>query len=200
MSNDAAVPPQPNQPSVDQSDRTGPDQPAPVRPDPGRAADLHPRSASRPTGTCPWRRAAGGPRSTTASTTPAATWPAEDGGAMAEYDALVNHVTLWNVAVERQIQVKGPDAEAFVNFVITRDATKIPVDARPLRDPLQRGGRHPQRPGAAAGRRGRVLVQPVRLRPVALAAGGQRRASGSTWRSPRSTSAPCRSRAPSRST
>ncbi|WP_366556442.1 glycine cleavage T C-terminal barrel domain-containing protein [Aquibaculum sediminis] len=49
----------------------------------------------------------------------------EDGGAMAEYDALVNRVTLWNVAVERQIQVKGPDAEAFVNFVITRDATKI---------------------------------------------------------------------------
>ncbi|GAA4480552.1 glycine cleavage T C-terminal barrel domain-containing protein [Enteractinococcus fodinae] len=51
----------------------------------------------------------------------------EDGGAMVEYDALVNHVTLWNVAVERQIQVKGPDAEAYVNFVITRDATKIPV-------------------------------------------------------------------------
>lgn len=49
----------------------------------------------------------------------------EDGGAMAEYDALVNRVTLWNVAVERQIRVKGPDAEAFVNFVITRDATKI---------------------------------------------------------------------------
>ena len=49
------------------------------------------------------------------------------GGAMVEYDALVNHVTMWNVAVERQIQVKGPDAEAFVNFVITRDATKIPV-------------------------------------------------------------------------
>lgn len=50
----------------------------------------------------------------------------EDGGMMVEYDALVNHVTLWNVAVERQIQVKGPDAEAFVNFVITRDAAKIP--------------------------------------------------------------------------
>jgi glycine cleavage system aminomethyltransferase T len=50
----------------------------------------------------------------------------EDGGMMVEYDALVNHVTLWNVAVERQIQVKGPDAEAFVNYVITRDATKIP--------------------------------------------------------------------------
>lgn len=51
----------------------------------------------------------------------------EDGGAYVEYDALVNHVTLWNVAVERQIQVKGPDAAAFVNFVITRDAAKIPV-------------------------------------------------------------------------
>ena len=49
----------------------------------------------------------------------------EDGGAMAEYDALVNRVTLWNVAVERQIRVRGPQAEAFVNRVITRDATKI---------------------------------------------------------------------------
>ncbi len=49
----------------------------------------------------------------------------EDGGAMAEYRALVDRVTLWDVAVERQIQVKGPEAEAFVNFVITRDATKL---------------------------------------------------------------------------
>ena len=49
----------------------------------------------------------------------------QDGGAMAEYDALINHVSLWNVAVERQIQVKGPDAAAFVNYVITRDATLI---------------------------------------------------------------------------
>lgn len=49
----------------------------------------------------------------------------EDGGAAAEHDALVNHVTLWNVAVERQIRVAGPDAEAFVNYVITRDATRI---------------------------------------------------------------------------
>ena len=44
---------------------------------------------------------------------------------MAEYDALVNRVTMWNVAVERQIRVKGADAEAFVNYVITRDASKI---------------------------------------------------------------------------
>jgi len=49
----------------------------------------------------------------------------EDGGAMVEYEAIKNHVTMWNVAVERQIQVKGPDAEAFVDYVITRDASKI---------------------------------------------------------------------------
>jgi glycine cleavage system aminomethyltransferase T len=49
----------------------------------------------------------------------------EDGGMMEEYEALVNRVTLWDVAVERQIRVKGPDAEDLVNYVITRDATKI---------------------------------------------------------------------------
>jgi len=49
----------------------------------------------------------------------------EDGGTMAEYDALVNDVTLWDVAVERQIRVEGPEAEEFVNYVITRDATEI---------------------------------------------------------------------------
>jgi len=49
----------------------------------------------------------------------------DEGGAMAEYEALVNRVTLWNVAVQRQIRVRGPDAEAFVNRVITRDATRI---------------------------------------------------------------------------
>jgi len=55
----------------------------------------------------------------------------EDGGAMAEYQALMNRVTLWNVAVERQIRVKGPDAEAFVNRVITRDASRIaPMKAK----------------------------------------------------------------------
>ena len=51
----------------------------------------------------------------------------EDGGAMVEYDSLVNHVTMWNVAVERQIRVKGPDALKFTNYVITRDASRIEV-------------------------------------------------------------------------
>ena len=50
---------------------------------------------------------------------------------MVEYEAIKNHVTLWDVAVERQIMVKGADAEAFVDHVITRDATQIsPMRAR----------------------------------------------------------------------
>jgi len=47
------------------------------------------------------------------------------GGLDAEYELLVNDVTLMDVAVERQIRVAGPDAEAFVNYVVTRDATEI---------------------------------------------------------------------------
>ena len=77
----------------------------------------------------------------------------EDGGAMVEYEALVNHVTLWNVAVERQIQVKGPDAEAFVDHVITRDATRIaPMHAKYVILCNEAGG---------------VLNDPVLLRPAA---------------------------------
>ena len=51
------------------------------------------------------------------------------GGLMKEYEYLTKHVTMWNVAVERQIQVKGPDAAEFVNKLITRDVhKKLPVD------------------------------------------------------------------------
>ncbi|NNC23861.1 aminomethyl transferase family protein [Salinisphaera sp. USBA-960] len=49
----------------------------------------------------------------------------QDGGAMVEYRSLINDVTLWNVAVERPIRVKGPDAEAFSNYVCTRDCTRV---------------------------------------------------------------------------
>ena len=54
----------------------------------------------------------------------------EDGGAMVEYDAIVNHVTMWNVAVERQIQVKGPDAEKFVDYVITVSYTHLTLPTK----------------------------------------------------------------------
>ena len=52
----------------------------------------------------------------------------EDGGLMKEYEYLTQGVTMWNVAVERQIRVKGPDAANFVDLLITRDVhKKVPV-------------------------------------------------------------------------
>ena len=55
--------------------------------------------------------------------------PREEGGMDAEYEQLCNRVAVINVAVERQIQVKGPDAEKFVDFVITRKASAIKVSS-----------------------------------------------------------------------
>ncbi len=58
---------------------------------------------------------------------PRAYFRSEDGGLMEEYKYLTEHVTMWNVAVERQIRVKGPDAERFVDMVITRKASSVEV-------------------------------------------------------------------------
>lgn len=38
-----------------------------------------------------------------------------------EYWSLVNHVTLWDVACERQVEVKGPDASRFVRLLTPRN-------------------------------------------------------------------------------
>ena len=52
----------------------------------------------------------------------------EDGGLLKEYKYLTEHVSMWDVAVERQIQIKGPDAAEFVNYIITRDVhTMLPT-------------------------------------------------------------------------
>ena len=44
-----------------------------------------------------------------------------------EYWHLLNHVTLWDVAVERIVEVSGPDAVAFANLLTCRDLTKCAV-------------------------------------------------------------------------
>ena len=44
---------------------------------------------------------------------------------MAEYEYLTEHVSMWDVAVERQIRIKGPDAADFVNMLITRDVHAV---------------------------------------------------------------------------
>ena len=43
-----------------------------------------------------------------------------------EYWCLVEGVTLWDVGTERQVEIDGPDASAFVDRLTPRDITKVP--------------------------------------------------------------------------
>lgn len=47
--------------------------------------------------------------------------PCDFGDPAAEYDRLVNGVVMWDVAVQRQVEFHGPDAEALVQYLTTRD-------------------------------------------------------------------------------
>ncbi len=53
--------------------------------------------------------------------------PARYDDPVAEYWHLVNHVTLWDVSVERVVEITGPDAAAFTNMLTPRDLTKCAV-------------------------------------------------------------------------
>jgi glycine cleavage system T protein len=44
-----------------------------------------------------------------------------------EYWHLLNHVTLWDVSVERQVEITGPDAFAFADLLTPRDLSKCAV-------------------------------------------------------------------------
>ncbi|HEV8613812.1 MAG TPA: glycine cleavage T C-terminal barrel domain-containing protein [Gemmatimonadales bacterium] len=44
-----------------------------------------------------------------------------------EYWHLINHVTLWDVAVERQVEITGPDAFAFTNRLTPRDLDRCAI-------------------------------------------------------------------------
>ena len=46
---------------------------------------------------------------------------------VSEYWKLVNEVTVWDVAVERQVEITGPDAYAFTNQLTPRDLSKCKV-------------------------------------------------------------------------
>ena len=43
-----------------------------------------------------------------------------------EYWALLNEVTVWDVAVERTVEISGPDADRFVDSLTCRDLTRCP--------------------------------------------------------------------------
>lgn len=53
--------------------------------------------------------------------------PRHYGDPLAEYWALLQGVTLWDVGVERQIEISGPDAFDFTNLLVTRDLSKCKV-------------------------------------------------------------------------
>ncbi len=44
-----------------------------------------------------------------------------------EHDVLLNGVTVWDVSVERQLEIKGPDGFAFANLLTPRDLTQCAV-------------------------------------------------------------------------
>jgi len=46
---------------------------------------------------------------------------------IAEYWRIVNDVTMWDVGVERQVEITGPDAFEFTNLLTPRDLTKCAV-------------------------------------------------------------------------
>ena len=45
----------------------------------------------------------------------------------AEYWKLVNSVTIWDVSVERQVEISGPDAYEFTNMLTPRDLSKCAI-------------------------------------------------------------------------
>jgi len=49
------------------------------------------------------------------------------GDPVEEYWSLINDVTLWDVSVERIVEITGPDATAFTNLLTCRDLTKCAV-------------------------------------------------------------------------
>jgi glycine cleavage system aminomethyltransferase T len=53
--------------------------------------------------------------------------PRHYGDPVAEYWQLLNGVTLWDVGVERQVEITGPDAFAFTNMLVARDLNKCEI-------------------------------------------------------------------------
>src|SRR5229473_3595436 len=54
--------------------------------------------------------------------------PRHYGDPVAEYWELLNGVTLWDVGVERQVEITGPDAFTLANMLVPRDLNKCAVE------------------------------------------------------------------------
>lgn len=53
--------------------------------------------------------------------------PTSYGDLYAEYQRLIEGVAIWDVSVERQIQIAGPDADACAQYLTARDLSKMKV-------------------------------------------------------------------------
>ena len=51
--------------------------------------------------------------------------PTSYGDLKAEYDRLINGVAIWDVSVERQVEVVGPDADQCAQYLTARDLTNM---------------------------------------------------------------------------
>jgi aminomethyltransferase len=54
-------------------------------------------------------------------------FPIRYGDLEEEYRHLIDHVTLWDVSVERQVEITGPDALAFTSLLTPRDLARCAV-------------------------------------------------------------------------
>lgn len=73
--------------------------------------------------------------------------PTSFGDLGAEYERLISDVAIWDVSAERQVEISGPDAAACVQYLTSRDLSKMKIgqgkyvamcdhDGRLLNDPV----------------------------------------------------------------
>jgi len=73
--------------------------------------------------------------------------PISYGDLKAEYDRLINGVAIWDVSVQRQVEIFGPDAQVCAQYFTSRDISKMSIgqgkyvamcdhDGRILNDPV----------------------------------------------------------------
>ena len=53
--------------------------------------------------------------------------PVSYGDPEAEYRRLIQGVTMWDVAAERQVEITGPDAERLIRYLTPRDLKDLPI-------------------------------------------------------------------------
>ena len=97
--------------------------------------------------------------------------PRHYGDPVGEYWQLLEGVTLWDVGVERQVEITGPDAFDFTNMLVARDLGKCEVGQCKYVFVTAPDGGIINDPGAAA----------ARGEPLLAFAGRQRRAAVGAW-------------------